>query len=237
MAGAGGRWTCYVLSFTTQAGKHREYHGMTELLGPQSAEDACEVRLRNHKKRPVECLEFAVVSTLEIHPVGSVLTAVKNCRAQEAINTVRALEADSSARGACWSCKRIGGFLSNAAAQVRKAIKGLDGQAARQAVQQYASTLDSAHPLQRHLAGLSYRDVPRSDVPLPKTKKSSGGRGKPGNQTRRRQLAMKEYARNSDKHKRLHYGTDPDSKRQEETKREATKRAAARKRPASASGQ
>lgn len=184
------RWTCYKLEFVTEWGKQRVYWGITELRGQQDQNDACRIRRKFHIDRPLECIKTGVQSTFALRPVGRVMTQ-SNCLAQEAINVAVALGNDSTARGACYSCVRLGTFLQNNALRIRRLVKHLQGQDARDAVFKYAADLDESHPLRKHLAGELYatsKDKTAVKVDLPQ-KVRSGRSGKPGCHTRKKQLA------------------------------------------------
>jgi hypothetical protein len=221
------------MTFTTKWGKHREYFGMTELRGMQSQDAACDIRLENHLGRPLECMATAVVSTFQIEHQGRPMTK-RNCLAQEAIFAAEALGRDATARGACFSCKKLGPFLQKLARQVRKVVRALGGQAARDAVLQYAAGLDEGHPLCRHLAGEPYKMTTISKAQLPDAVQSSrsGKSGKSGHLTRKKQLDEEEYARGDSQHRRLKRGLDPSGTRRAENDRRSIGRSGLRKRPA-----
>ena len=105
------RFTCYVLNFVTVDREPHEYYGETELIGPQDQNEACQVRLEYHFLKPLGCMAIGVADSFEITPLGRPLSEV-NAFLQEAINTARALNDDSSVRGACYSCaNHLGSFL------------------------------------------------------------------------------------------------------------------------------
>lgn len=144
------RCTCYGMSYKPPRGKRRVYWGMTELRGMQSQDDACQVRLHRHKRNPPPCIGGSAASEMEIAPHGPVLSK-KNCLAQEAIFAASAVAVDSSARGACFSCKKLGPELRRTVHMILKATRGLHGQEARRAVIHLASSFGDHHPLSRHL--------------------------------------------------------------------------------------
>lgn len=150
------RFTCYLLTYAMAGGRKRRYWGMTELLGTEDQDEACEVRLRNHIRRPLLCNKGAVTSTMVIVPQGPVLTE-KNCLAQEAIFAATAAASDWTARGACFSSPTLGPALRAAVQHVVRATRGLGGQEARRAVIDFAASLDEGHPLVRHLGGQCYK--------------------------------------------------------------------------------
>ena len=125
--------TCYELEFKDQWGHQKIYHGTTEVLPHQTPTEACGVRLRHHKSKPLQCLLSCVWDTAKIQPCGRTLS-LANALAQEAIKTARALIDDTTTRGACYSCKELNGFLRNSACMVRRTVGKLEGQAARDAV-------------------------------------------------------------------------------------------------------
>ena len=222
------RFTCYKLTCTTQWGKPRQYWGMTELFRSQDQQAACRVRLRHHLTQPLLCLRSAVAATFAIEPQGGLLSK-PNCLAQEAIYTAQALARDATARGACFSCPKLGSFLQNCAKRIRTAVKDLDGQAARNAVLRYAAGLDEDHPLRRHLAGQAYGDTAPCRVQLPATIRSGrsgrpGKSGKPGNATRKKQLKRRDYKKGSARHCRLKRGRDPAATREAENEKQAAKK-------------
>ncbi len=202
---------------------------MTELRGKQDQAEACNVRLKYHIEHPKECMATGVVSTFKIEPEGAVL-AKRNCLAQEAIYSAKALGRDATARGACFSCSKLGAALQNTAQKVRGAIRGLDGQAARDAVLQYAAGLDEDHPLCRHLAGFPFKGTMYCKADLP-VKVQSGRSGKPGHLTREQQLGKGEYADGSTRHRRLKRGVDPSGNVHAEDSRRSVRRSGLQKRP------
>ena len=103
-------FTCYLMGYTTEWGKCRQYHGMTELLRNQDQQAACDVRLKGHLRWPLPCLASGVPGTFVITAVGGKLS-LRNCLIQEAINTARALATDDTARGACYSCPKMGSSI------------------------------------------------------------------------------------------------------------------------------
>lgn len=210
------------MGYTTEWGKCRQYYGMTELLRNQDQQAACDVRLKSHLRQPLPCLASGVPGTFQITALGGKLS-LRNCLIQEAINTARALATDDTARGACYSCPKMGSFLRNSARQVLKVAKGLEGQAARSAVDAYSRTLDAGHPLRRHIENQRYKDAAadkqttsRVIIRLPQRVRS-GRSGKPGNFTRKRQLRRKEYPRGGGRHVRLKRGRKPPERREAET--------------------
>lgn len=209
--------TCYVLRFVTYDGEAREYFGETEIRGTQTPKQACSIRLRYHLTKPLEAMARGVQSSFDIEAMGRPLSK-KNCLLQEAINTAVALKSDTSVRGACYSCRILGSFLRNSAAQIRSVVRNLHGQAARDALETYVARLDSDHPLAKHIAGASYKETHVDMITLPTRSRSRSG--KPGNQTRKRQLKRGEYKRGDKMHVRLKRGRDPVQRRhQEETVR------------------
>jgi len=190
--------------FKTKHGKDRQYWGSTELLGAQDATGACEVRLAHHLMLPLKAMSTAVRSSLKIDPVGNILTK-SNCLSQDAILATKALPQDSTARGACFSCFKLGAFLVNNARRVRGAVGELEGQAARHAVVQHAAGLDASHPLRKHLEGKHYKDAPGAKVVLPRRAVRSRS-GTSGHLVRQRQLAAKKYTPGSLKDRRLKRG-------------------------------
>ena len=177
---------------------------MTEVKHGQTKEKAGEIRLKHHLQHPLQCLSGAVVESFQLDPVGHVMTK-GNCLLQEAINAAFAMGLDGAARGACYSCEKIGPFLRNSAGQVRKAVGKLTGQAARDALKDYVSTLGDDHPLSRHVAGLPYKDQEKRELALP-TKYRRSVSGKCGCKTRKMQLSRREYKHGSAKHRRLQRG-------------------------------
>jgi len=115
--------TCYLLEFKDEWGDAKSYHGMTEVRYGQDQQEACAVRFVHHKRMKLTYMESAVWDTATIQYVGPMLS-LQNALAQEAINAATALGKDTSARGACWSCKELNGFLRNSALMVRRAVKG-----------------------------------------------------------------------------------------------------------------
>ena len=84
---------------------------MTEVKHGQTKEKAGEIRLKHHLQHPLQCMSGAVVESFQLEPVGHVMTK-GNCLLQEAINAAFAMMLDSTARGACYSCEKIGPFSS-----------------------------------------------------------------------------------------------------------------------------
>ena len=227
-------YTCYQMDFRTDWGKPRTYFGMTELRGSQGQEEACVVRLKYHLSHRLECTRTGQADTFSIQPMGGTLTE-KNALAQEAINAAVALGKDKTARGACYSCWELNSFLRNNALMVRSTIRGLQGQAARDAVTKYASSLDEAHPLNRHLASSRYAKAMGKMKRLPPAvlARFKSRSGKPGCRTRADQLARGEYEEGGRKHRRLKRGQDPEATVSSENKRRPTTRASGlKKRPA-----
>ena len=199
------RHTCYILNFVTAGGRRRCYYGLTKILRNQTQQDACNKRLEHHIGRPLTCLQSVVWDSAEITPLGRSMTK-DNALAQEAIYTAVALEGDTTARGAFFSCKDLNVFLRNSALMIRRATKGLEGQAARDAVLAYAKTLDEAHPLRKHLADETYREtVGQRDRMPPWTTRS----GTSGSRVRAAQLLRGDYKAGDDRHRRLKRGRDP----------------------------
>ena len=60
---------CYLLTFTTTAGKQRLYYGTTELKQGQTPEEACAVRLRYHRLRPKKWMHHALATSLAMDPL------------------------------------------------------------------------------------------------------------------------------------------------------------------------
>ena len=203
------RYTCYVLRFVTIDREHREYYGSTELLRSQSQSEACEQRLGWHLLKPLGCMARGVADTFQIEPLGHVLSE-SNVLLQEAILAARALECDSSARGACYSCHHLGSSLRNSARQVCRVCSKLEGQAARDALKQYVAKLDTAHALAKHAAGAPYKDAGSKKVVLP-TQFLKSRSGVSGSENRKRQLNRGDYQSGDDTHRRLKRGRDPSS--------------------------
>jgi len=218
------RFTCYILRYVTHNRVHKEYYGVVEILQDQDQKSACDFRLKWHLQKPRVCMDGAVVDSMVIEHLGGPLSE-RNAYLQEAIYTACALESDSSVRGACYACKNLGTLLVSSAAQVRRVVRHLSGQRARDALKSYIdSTLEADHPLTRHVAGLPYKDAaPRVTVKLRRAFKS-GRSGKPGHETRRGQLNQKEYARDSARHRRLKRGKRPGPTVRAEDQRRAKKR-------------
>ena len=228
---SGLRFTCYRLDYVTWWGSRKTYWGSTQLRGSQDQQRAANVRLRGHLERPLECMSTGVRDTFTIAPQGPVLCE-RNCLAQEAIYVALALEQDSSARGALFSCVKVGRALQNTAANIRKCIAGLGPQAAREAVIRYASNLNKGHPLCRHLAGEPFTAPQLTNADLP-VQIRSGRFGVQGNITRQRQLDRAEYKYGSPTHIRLKRGLDPEGRvaageARRKEKRRTMKRPAAR---------
>jgi hypothetical protein len=156
----------------------------------------------------------------------------ENALLQEAINTALAFHKDTTVRGACYSCEKIGAFLRNSAFQAQRVVGQKTGQEARDALKRYVSTLDASHPLSRHVAGIKYKD-PATDegkIILPKTYRKNKS-GKCGSETRRRQLERGDYEDGDDHHRRLKRGKRPEETVAAENARRPVKRASGRKRP------
>lgn len=206
---------------------------MTELRGMQSQDAACDIRLGCHIDRPLDCMATVVVSTFKIEHHSRLLTK-RNCLAQEAIFAAEALGRDATARGACFSCFKLGPLLQKDAQQIRGVVRGLGGHAARDSVLQYAAGLDEGHPLCRHLAGEPFKTRTTSKTKLADKvpSGSSGSSGKPGHVTRKKQLAAGEYAHGSSQHRRLKRGVHPSGTRRAENARRSVGRSGLKKRPA-----
>jgi hypothetical protein len=226
------KFTCYVLRFVTFDREHREYYGETEMVRSQDQDEACQVRKKYHLLKPLGCMARGVPESFEIWPLGRPLSE-ENVLLQEAILTARALEDDSSARGACYSCgQHLGSFLRNSAHQVFRVCRNLEGQAARDALKRYVSKLDSSHPLSKHVAGAPYKDADPKKITLP-TKFAKSRSGVQGNLTRGRQLRKGEYEHGDATHRRLKRGPDPSAVVQAEDARRPVARASGtKKRPA-----
>jgi hypothetical protein len=178
---------------------------MTELRGTQSQEQACDVRLQHHLDHPLRCIQVSAVgSTFHIDFVGRVMSKA-NCLAQEAIWAAKAIGRDPSARGACFSCFKLGAALLNTARKVRGAVRGLDAQAARDSVIQYGAGLDEDHPLRRHLEGKPYKDATPTKGRLPERVVYRQS-GPSGHLVRQRHLAAMRYVYGGKKHRQLKRG-------------------------------
>ena len=218
MANRANLWCCYVLSFVCERGGERCYYGATEIRNGRSAQAACEVRLRYHRTHPLKWIRLAVENTLQIQALCTLTK--KNALAQEAIHTARALEDwETDVRGACWSGPYMGPAWRAGAAAVRRATSGLSGQQARQAVFDYAATLDEKEPLCRHLAGEPFSGAQQPPYVLPQQKRPPRPSGTPGNKRRRRMRIRDPSFAKSAKEKRLHRGQHPQERRKEENKK------------------
>ena len=150
------RCTCYELTYETPKGEPRQYWGSTEIRGSQTQADACQVRLRRHRRSPPSCLRGAVTRAMAIAPRGPVLVS-ENCLVQEAIFAASAIASDSSARGACFSCPQLGPKLRKTVQMILRATRNVEGQRARCAVIHLAASLGERHPLSKHLKGKCYK--------------------------------------------------------------------------------
>lgn len=209
--------TCYVLELQDKWGHRKNYHGTTEVLPHQTSPEACGVRLRHHKSKPLQCLLSCVWDTAKIQPCGRTLS-LANALAQEAINTARALRDDTTARGACYSCKELNGFLRNSACMVRRTVGKQEGQAARDAVTRYSETLHQDHPLRKHLMNEKYSKKVGTWQRMPPQLVQSLTRrsGRPGCYTRKRQIDKGKYKRGDKVHVRLKRGRNPMKSRKKE---------------------
>ena len=57
MASYSGVFAYYLSNFNTYRGQQRTYYGTTQLLVGQTASEACAVRLKYHKNRPLKAIE------------------------------------------------------------------------------------------------------------------------------------------------------------------------------------
>jgi len=149
------RFTCYKLSYETSDGRAMQYWGTTELRRGQSQGDACNARLRNHRRSPLWHMGGAEKSSLVLVPAGPVLLE-ENCLAQEAIFCAAALASDSTAKGSCFCTSRLTPAQRTTAEDIRRICRGLCSQGARRAVIRYAATLAEDHPLSRRMRGLCF---------------------------------------------------------------------------------
>ena len=222
---------CYVMEFEDVWGHLKQYHGISEIRLGQTSEAAFGIRLRHHKLKPLQCLLLCKWDTARIKACGRALS-LANALAQEVINPARALGHDTSARGACYSCKELNGFLRNSAFAVRRAVGTLEGQAARDAVTRYSETLHEDHPLRKHLANEKYSKKVGTWERMPPqlvhllTKRS----GKPGCQTRKLQIKQGKYQRGDEDHVRLKRGQNPAENRKAEYARRSKPQPGATKR-------
>lgn len=209
--------TCYVLELQDKWGHRKNYHGTTEVLPHQTSPEACGVRLRHHKSKPLQCLLSCVWDTAKIQPCGRTLS-LANALAQEAINIARALRDDTTARGACYSCKELNGFLRNSACMVRRTVGKQEGQAARDAVTRYSEILHQDHPLRKHLMNEKYSKKVGTWQRMPPQLVQSLTRrsGRPGCYTRKRQIDKGKYKRGDKVHVRLKRGRNPMKSRKKE---------------------
>ena len=112
---------CYVLHYTTEWGKKKQYYGITNVRPAQTKDRAVDLRLRHHLEQPLQCMKGAVASSFVIVALGRVMSK-HNSLLQEAINVAMALDQDGGVRGACYSCEKLGALLRNSAAQVRRVV-------------------------------------------------------------------------------------------------------------------
>ena len=219
------RHVTYRLCFKTQWSKEKEYYGITEARGSQSPQQAMMIRQKHHLERPLQWMQDGVSSTFAMEVMGPTLSKT-NALAEEVILTARALEhSSSSSRGACWSYLRLGAAGRETAKKVRRRVRGFSGQSARQAVLDFAGTLEEEHPLRCHLEDRPYKTSAKKTPPKVKlvtnfARRSSGGTG---NQKRKKALKKGKYTAGSDEHRRLHRGVDPTARRQEETAKRPAK--------------
>ena len=216
MANYSDFFACHLLEFTTDRGQKRSYYGTTQLLVGQTASEACAVRLKYHKTRPLKCLQKAVASSMSIEPLRTLQE--KNALAQEALDTARALQGDLTVRGACWSGPYLSAPWRASAAAVRRAAAGLSGQQARQAVLKHAAMLPKDEPLCQHLAGEPFSGAKR---PLQKLRaaKLSRASGTAGNVIRKRLRRTVKGFKGSDRERQLHRGKDPEARRTAENEK------------------
>ena len=196
--------TNYRLTYCTKNSVWKTYFGETEVYATQTPQEACDVRLEWHLQYPKACMDGGVQDTFEIKPYGKLLSH-RNALCQEAIDTAVGLETESTVRGACFSKRVLTVMLEGCAAQLRKTTKNMTGQAARNAVFKYAQTLDETHPLACHLEHKSYYEK-KPERPAKLVQKRSGRSGKPGGETRERQLERGEYKHGDKTHRRLQRG-------------------------------
>jgi hypothetical protein len=212
-------WCCYLLTFTTTAGKQRSYYGTTEVYQGQTPADACEKRLRYHRTRPKKWMRHALATSLAIEHLDTFCE--QNALAQEALYTARALAKATAVRGACWSGPYMSDKWRGATAALRRATAGLSGQVARQAVLAYGRTLPETDPLRQHLDGHPFSGAPEPRVALPQHR-PTGRSGTAGNTMRKR--FRRTMVNNTDARKRLYqmqYGPDPQERRRQEYRRAA----------------
>jgi len=196
--------TNYRLTYCTKNSVWKTYFGETEVYATQTPQEACDVRLEWHLQYPKACMDGGVQDTFEIKPYGKLLSH-RNALCQEAIDTAVGLETESIVRGVCFSKRVLTVMLEGCAAQLRKTTKNMTGQAARNAVFKYAQTLDETHPLVCHLEHKSYYEK-KPERPAKLVQKRSGRSGKPGGETRERQLERGEYKHGDKTHRRLQRG-------------------------------
>ena len=198
------------------------YFGTTELRNGGSAEDACKLRLWYHKTFPLTWLRAAVSSSMKIEALDTLTKP--NALAQEALYVARALGGEKkNVRGACWSGPYLSFAWRSSAAAVRRVSRELVGQAARQAVLNFARTLSDKEGLVRHLSGEPFSGASQSRQKIPETMRrtSSGTRG---NKMRKRKRRVDPTFAGSSRERRSHRGVNPKARRAAEDKRRQPKR-------------
>ena len=200
--------TNYRLIYRARNNAWKTYVGDNEVYARQSPQDACDLRLGWHIKHPKLCVDGAVEDSFDLQPYGRLLCH-RNAFCQEAIDTAFCLGTDPTCRGACFARKYLNSLLETTASHIRRVTKHLAGQSARQAVFKYAESLSSDHPLVRHLEHRPYHEQ-KVEPPGEIVKRTTEGRsGKPGCQTRQRQLENREYGYGGRTHRRLKRGKNP----------------------------
>ena len=173
---------------STNSGQElREYWGVFKVLANQTRESAWAARLRDHKTRPVVWLGAADVDSIKLTAIGHVMT-VENALAEEAIQAAQALgDHRVPSRGGPWSHPKLGqkGFAESAAVR-RLANRAPTPAAAREAVLEYARTLDADSYLYRHCLDLSFnRDSAEANMAPPRVlKRKVSGASQSGNRKR-----------------------------------------------------
>ena len=149
----------------------RRYFGIFPIYRNQSRESARQARERRHLEQPVAWLRSARPETMVMRAIGRLMD-VPSALAEEAIQTARHLvDGGPPVRGGPWAHPKLGNRGLREAAQVRRiCARAGSPQEARDAVLQYAQSLDDDSYLKRHCAHLSFnRDSAQPSNPLPES--------------------------------------------------------------------
>ena len=204
---------CYEMTYENIDKQPRVYYGIMKVRRNKTRKQAEKTRLKWHLDRPVESTANGVRHTFHLKAIGR-CKSERNCLLQEALYTAVALAHDPTVRGGPFACVSLYKSLTSAAASVRRVVKGLQGQAARDALSVHIKTLHPSHVLARHVEGdlgskkKTRAQIPASFVVLPTAFRRRAS-GAIGSEARKKKIRRGDYEKGDRLERRAHWGQNP----------------------------